>query len=385
MKLREFDAYKRLPLPVVAAEGCELVLDDGRRVLDLYGGHCVNTLGAGDAKLGRVLEQQWRKLSFTTNLLDHAPRREFLEAFERNLPAYNDHGDDGWQVFCSNSGAEANENALKLALASTKRRRVVCFKGAFHGRTAAAAAVSDTKLAAFPAFPFEVVRIPWCDVAAAERAIDATVGAVILEPYQSLAGVTEPTKEFLDCLRNACDRSGAFLVYDEVQTGNGRLGAAWAAQHFGVVPDVFTTAKGAASGLPIGLTVARSHFAASVPGSMFGSTFGGGPLVLAAATEVARRIASPNFLENVRATSSALRTAALRGPIEKIRGAGLLLGLVVKRDVKAVAVRDALLEQGVLVGTSDDAQVLRLSPALVLNPRDAQRLAGALDTLEVKA
>jgi acetylornithine/succinyldiaminopimelate/putrescine aminotransferase len=240
-------------------------------------------------------------------------------------------------------------------------------------------------MAAFPAFPFEVVRIPWCDVAAAERAIDATVGAVILEPYQSLAGVTEPTQEFLDCLRSACDRTGALLVYDEVQTGNGRLGTAWAAQHLGVVPDVFTTAKGAASGLPIGLTVARSRTAASVAGSMFGSTFGGGPLVLAAATEVARRIATPGFLENVRAASNALRDAALRGPIEKIRGAGLLLGLVVKSDVKAASVRDALLEQGVLVGTSDDAQVLRLSPALVLNPREAQRLAGALETLEVKA
>jgi len=385
MKLREFDAYKRLPLPVVSADGCELVLEDGRRVLDLYGGHCVNTLGAGDAKLGRILSEQWRTLSFTTNLLDHAPRREFLAAFERNLPAYREHGDDGWQVFCSNSGAEANENALKLALASTKRRKVVCFKGAFHGRTAAAAAVSDTKLPAFPASPFEVVRIPWCDVAAAERAIDATVGAVILEPYQSLAGVTEPTKEFLDRLRSACDRTGAFLIYDEVQTGNGRLGAAWAVQHFGVVPDVFTTAKGAASGLPIGLTVARSHFAASVPGNMFGSTFGGGPLVLAAATEVSRRIASPGFLQNVRDTSNALRVAALRGPIEKVRGAGLLLGLVVKSDVRAASVRDALLEQGVLVGTSDDPQVLRLSPALVLTPRDAQRLADALETLEVKA
>jgi acetylornithine/succinyldiaminopimelate/putrescine aminotransferase len=372
---------------VVAAEGCELVLADGRRVLDLYGGHCVNTLGAGDPKLGRILEQQWKTLSFTTNLLDHAPRREFLAAFERNLPSC----EGGWQVFCSNSGAEANENALKLALASTKRRKVVCFKGAFHGRTAGAAAVSDTKLPAFPATPFEVVRLPWCDVAALERALDASVGAVILEPYQSLAGVTEPTDEFLASLRKLCDATGAVLIYDEVQTGNGRLGQPWAAQHFGVVPDVFTTAKGAASGLPIGLTVARSALASSVPGNLFGSTFGGGPLVLAAATEVSKRIAQPtspnqpSLLENVRATSNAMRQAALRGPIERIRGAGLLLGLVVKSDVTAAKVRDALLEQDVLVGTSDDAQVLRLSPSLVLDPRDAQRLAHALDALEVKA
>ncbi|HVS19604.1 MAG TPA: aminotransferase class III-fold pyridoxal phosphate-dependent enzyme, partial [Planctomycetota bacterium] len=155
MKLIEFNAYKRLPLPVVGAEGCELVLEDGRRVLDLYGGHCVNTLGAGDRGLGEVLSWQWKRLSFATNLLDHAPRRAFLEAFERNLPP-TPAGAPAWEVFCSNSGAEANENALKIALAATKRSKVVCFAGGFHGRTAAAAAVSDKKNKPFPAAPFEV-------------------------------------------------------------------------------------------------------------------------------------------------------------------------------------------------------------------------------------
>lgn len=381
MNLREIDAYARLPLPVAGAIGNELILNDGRRVLDLYGGHCVNTLGAGDPGLGRVIAQQWQTLSFATNLLDHAPRRAFLEMFERTLPP----SDDDWSVFVTNSGAEANENALKHALAFTKRHKVVFFKGAFHGRTAAAAAVSDTKLAAFPSTPFEVLKLPWNDVEIALKAIDSSVGAVILEPYQSLAGVTEPSAEFLATLRRLCDRTGAVLIFDEVQTGNGRLGTPWASQHFGVVPDSFTTAKGAAGGLPIGLTVIRSKMASAVSGKLFGSTFGGGPVVLAAATEVARRIASPGFLENVRATSTALKQAALRGPIQKIRGAGLLLGLVVKPELKAVAVRDGLLEQGVLVGTSDDPQVLRLSPALTLVPSDAARLQSALEALEVKA
>jgi acetylornithine/succinyldiaminopimelate/putrescine aminotransferase len=381
MELREIDAYVRLPIRVTSAEGNELLLEDGRRVLDLYGGHCVNTLGAGDAGLGRAIAEQWSRLSFATNLLDHAPRRAFLAAFERNLPENG----EGWSVFASNSGAEANENALKLALAFTKRRKVVFFKGAFHGRTAAAAAVTDSKLAAFPTTPFEAVKLPWNDVEMAGKAIDNSVGAVLLEPYQSLAGVTEPTAEFLATLRALCDRSGALLVFDEVQTGNGRLGTPWASQHLGVVPDVFTTAKGAAGGLPIGLTVARTRVASSVPGKLFGSTFGGGPVVLAAAAEVARRIAQPGFLENVRATSSALRQAAMRGPIERVRGAGLLLGLVVQPEITAAKVRDQLLEQGVLVGTSDDPQVLRLSPALTLRPADVARLARALDALEVKA
>lgn len=381
MSLSEIDAYARLPLAVRSAHGVELELDDGRRVLDLYGGHCVNTLGAGDAELARVLNRQWHELSFATNLIDHAPRREFIAAFERNLPL----APDGWQVFCSNSGAEANENALKLALAYTRRRKVVYFKGAFHGRTSAAAAVSDTKLPAFPNAPFDAIKIPWSNSDVATWAIDDSVGAVILETYQSLAGVTEPANGFLEKLRERCDQTGALLIFDEVQTGNGRLGTPWASQHFGITPDLFTTAKGAGAGLPIGLTVARSKFGTGVPGKLFGSTFGGGPLVLAAAAEVARRIASPGFLENVRASSAAFKAAAMRGPVVKVRGAGLLLGLVVQSNTTAAAVRDALLAQGVLVGTSDDPRVLRLSPALTIEPQHAERFAEALDALEVPA
>jgi acetylornithine aminotransferase/acetylornithine/N-succinyldiaminopimelate aminotransferase len=379
MKLKEFRAYKRLSVAPVAAEGCELVLSDGRRVLDLYGGHCVNTLGAGDEALGETLLRQWRRLSFATNLLDHSARLDFVHAFQTNLPSGE------WQFFCSNSGAEANENALKVALAATKRSKVVYFRGAFHGRTAAAAAVSDTKHVAFPSAPFTALKLPWGDVAAARSAIDSTVGAVILEPIQSLAGVVEPPAGFLEALRAACDATGAQLVFDEVQTGNGRLGRPWAAQHFGVVPDIFTTAKGAASGLPIGLTVMRDELAARVDTSLLGSTFGGGPLVLAAAAETAARIASPGFQERVRATSAALSRAAMRGPVRSVRGAGLLLGLVLEEGHSAASVRDRLLDQGVLVGTSDDPRVLRLSPSLTLEPHEAQRLEAALESLTVSA
>jgi len=375
MILDELDVYPRLPIHVVAAAGCELALADGRRVLDLYGGHCVNTLGAGDAGLGRAIAAQWATLSFATNLLDHEPRRRFLEAFAPNLP------EGEWRVFCSNSGAEANENALKLALDATKRERVVAFRGAFHGRTAGAAAAGDGK-SAFPARPFEVVRLAWGDFEAVEREVDERTAAVILEPIQSLAGVVDPPAWFLEALRGACDRSGALLVFDEVQTGNGRLGAPWAAQHFGVVPDLFTTAKGAAGGLPIGLTVARADAVAHVRHGLHGSTFGGGPLVLAAAAEVARRLAAPGFLENVRSASRALREAAARGPVEAIRGAGLLLGLVLREGHRAADVRDALLARGVLVGTSNDPRVLRLSPPLTFPPERAHELAGALASLE---
>ena len=379
--LDELDAYKRIPIDVVAAEGCELVLRDGRRLLDLYGGHCVNTLGAGDPGLGVVIADQWRRLSFVTNLLDHEPRRMFLAAFDELLPALADGG--RWEVFCSNSGAEANENAVKLGLLATGRRRVLVFEGGFHGRTAGADALTDPRgdPGAFPAAPFEVRRVPFGDAAAATAAIDGDVGVVLLEPYQSLAGVTEPPPGYLELLRERCDAVGALLCFDEVQTASGRLGRPFAMQHFGVVADLVTTAKGAGGGLPIGLTVVRADRAAGVPGGNFGSTFGGGPVVLAAAAEVARRVASPGFLENVRATSEALSAAARRGPVAAVRGAGLLLGLLLDPGLNARAARDFLLERGLLVGTCNDPRVVRLSPPLVLRPEAAERLGEAMAAL----
>ncbi len=374
----EYPAYPRLPQPAVSASGCELVLADGSRVLDLYGGHCVNTLGAGDPGVGRAVGAQWERLSFVTNLLECPARDAFFEAFGANLPP------GAWQVFLSNSGAEANENALKAALSATGRTTVVAFAGAFHGRTAAAAALGDAKHPAFPRTPFDVRRAPFGEPDAARALVDEDVAAVVLEPIQSLAGVRAFPAEELAALRARCDEVGAALVFDEVQTGNGRLAAPWASQALGVVPDAFTTAKGAASGLPIGITVLSEALAARVGPGLFGSTFGGGPTVLAAATEVARRIAAPAFAEQVAATSAALRAAARRGPVRAVRGAGLLLGLELD-GLPAAEVRDALLARGVLVGTSNDPHVLRLTPPLTLTPEQAEPLGAALASLEVTA
>lgn len=375
---REVESYARLALDVVATDGCELLLRDGRRVLDLYGGHCVNTLGGSSTVVERAILAQWERVSFVTNLLDHAPRHEFLAAFGALLP------DGDWRVFLSNSGAEANECALKASLSATGRRAVVCFAGAFHGRTAAAAAVSDKASMQFPSAPFEVRRLPWGELDRARRALAAEdVGAVILEPIQSLAGIVCPPPEFLVGLRELTRETGTALVFDEVQTASGRTGAPFAAQTFGVTPDVLTTAKGAAGGLPIGITAFTAELAARFRGDLLGSTFGGGPTVMGAATAVARAVAEDDFQANVRAASEAFRAAALRGPIESVRGEGLLLGLVVRAGITAKSVRDALLARNVLVGTSDDPRVLRLSPPLVVKPEDAQRLARALEDLSL--
>lgn len=378
-QLFELPAYARLPVDPVSAHGDYLQLADGRELLDLYGGHCVNTLGAGDSGLGRELLAQWQQLSFATNLLPLRARARFLAALEPLLPPGR------WASFLSNSGAEANENALKAAFSATGREAVLCFDGAFHGRTAAATWTSDVKYRGFPRPPFEVRRVPFGDVRALEAALDTHVAGVILEPIQSLAGVVDPPAGFLERLRERCDAVGAVLIFDEVQTGSGRLGQPWAAQHFGVVPDVITTAKGVAGGLPVGLTLFAAPVVERMDPKLCGSTFGGGPLALTAAAYIAEQVGKPGFLANVRAASAAFREAAQGGVVTRVRGAGLLLGLELEPGLEAKHVQARLLEQGVFVGTSNHPRVLRLSPSLTISPSEAAHLGQALASLEVHA
>lgn len=371
--LQEFPAYQRLPFQLQQAQGNYLVTDSGAHVLDLYGGHCVNTLGAGDPGMLNALMKQWSQCSFTTNLLDTPSRQQLLQAFTPGLPS------GSWQLFCSNSGAEANENLLKLAFNATGRQKVICFDGAFHGRTAAAAAVSHSKESSWPSTPFEVQRLPW----GSTDGIDSNVAAVILEPIQSLAGVVMPPEGFLQQLRTACDQAGALLLFDEVQTGNGRLGTMWASQYFDVIPDGFTTAKGCAGGIPMGLTFVSEAIAQRVAGGLCGSTFGGGPLAMAAAIEVQKQLQAPGFLSNVRSAAKQFTLASGVGPVESVHGVGLLFGLKISEPFTARQVRDALLDQGALTGLCNDPQVLRLSPALTLTPADIDVFLQALEAISI--
>lgn len=373
--LTELPAYARLPLDVVHAEGDTLHLADGRTLLDLYGGHCVNLLGAGDAALGAVLQEQWTQLSFATNLLPLAARAEFCAALAPNLPT----GD--WRAFLSNSGAEANEALVRAALAATGRDTIVCFSGAFHGRSGGVSCLNDGGATGLPSTPYVVRRAPWGDLDAVAAAVDGDVAGVLLEPLQSMAGVVAPPPGFLEALRARCDAAGARLLFDEVQSGSGRLGTPWAAQHFGVVPDGFSTAKGVGAGFPVGLTVLASDLAEQLPPGLFGSTFGGGPLALAAATHVAQRVAAPGFLDQVRARGRAFQSLAGVGPVLRVRGAGLLLGLELEAGLTAQDAQRALLDAGVLVGTSRDPRVLRLSPALTVEAAAPERLGQALASL----
>jgi len=286
------------------------------------------------------------------------------------------------RVFFVNSGAEANENALRLALKVTGRTKVVAIEHSFHGRTAAAGAVTYGAAKTwygFPRTPFDVQFVPRNDLGALAAAVDSSTAAVIVEPVQGLAGAFDFSPEFMHAIRAACDRAGALFIMDEVQTGMGRLGAPFGAQLFGVRPDLLTVAKGLGGGFPCGAVLMPHAIAADLKPGALGTTFGGGPVACAAIKTVIDVINRDNLLPNVRTVSDAIRATCRVGPVDSIQGRGFLLGL--RTRSKAAAVRDALLERDILVGTSADPHMLRLLPPLILSTEHVQRLAAALEEL----
>jgi acetylornithine/succinyldiaminopimelate/putrescine aminotransferase len=370
------EVYPMLPFTPVRGAGVYLENAAGRRVLDFYGGHAVAALGYGHRDLSETLARASRDLVFQTNALPLAIRDQAAEA----LAAFGPPGLG--RVFFVNSGAEANENALRLAFRVTGRSSVVAMEHSFHGRTAAAAAVTwgaAKTWYGFPRTPFDVTFVPRNDAAALAAAVDASTAAVIIEPVQGLAGAFDFAPDFLHAIRAACDRHGALLVIDEVQTGMGRLGAPFGAQLYGVRPDLLTVAKGLGGGFPCGAVLMPHAIASGLKPGALGTTFGGGPVACAAIKTVIEVINRDNLLANVLKVSAAIRATCKVGPVEDIQGRGFLLGL--KTRPKAAAVRDALLARDILVGTSADPHMLRLLPPLILAKEHVQRLAHALEDL----
>ncbi len=370
------EVYPMLPFVPVSGTGVYIQDEAGRRVLDLYGGHAVAALGYGHPRLVAALSSQAQQLYFQSN----AVNLKIRDAAADRVAGFAPEGLD--RVFFVNSGAEANENALRIALRATARPKVVAIEHGFHGRSAAAAAVtwgSKDRWYGFPRTPMDVVFVPRDDAAALEAAVDAQTAALIIEPVQGLAGAYDFAPGYLAAARSACDRAGALLILDEVQSGVGRLGAPFGATLYGIRPDLLTTAKGLGGGFPCGAVIMTQDLAKDLKAGDLGTTFGGGPLACAVIEAVIETIESEHLLENVRTMSALIRERCPRGPVELIRGAGLLLGL--KTRVKATLVRDALLARDILVGTSADPHVLRLLPPLILEAQHIDRLAHALEEL----
>jgi acetylornithine/N-succinyldiaminopimelate aminotransferase len=365
--------YPQLPIEPVSGEGCFVNTADGRRVLDLYGGHAVASLGYGHPRLTAAVTAQARRLVFQSNAVPMSIRGEAARALACFAPAGLD------RVFLVNSGAEANENALRLALRFTGRPRIVAVEGAFHGRTAAAGAVTWGAAGGwygFPRTPFDVTFVPRDDLDALAAAVGQDTAAVILEPVQGVAGAVDLSPDFLTAACELARSAGGLSIFDEVQCGMGRSGHPFVASTLDTVPDILTTAKGLAGGFPAGAVITSAELAARLGPGDLGTTFGGGPLACAAILAVIGAIEDEGLLARVRRLSGTLRERCIVGPVTGIQGRGFLLGLRCSRPAREI--RDALLTQDILAGTSGDPAVLRLLPPLVLGEEHVDQLVEAL-------
>ncbi len=365
--------YAHTPIEPVRGEGVMVETRDGRSLIDFYGGHAVALLGYRHPRLVAALGHQAEELFFQSNSVPLAVRARAAERLVRFGPA------GLTRAFLVNSGAEANENALRLAFRHTERSRVVALEGAFHGRTAAAAAVSHKSEGwyGFPRTPFAVTFVPRGDLAALEAALaGGDVAALIAEPIQGLAGAVDLGADYLRGARELTRAAGALLILDEVQCGMGRTGHPFAAQAYGVTPDLLTTAKGLAGGFPAGAVLASDAVAAGLRKGDLGSTFGGGPLACALIEAVIETIESDGLLARVRTLSRLIRDTCRVGPVDAIQGEGFLLGLRTSRPAREIV--DELLAKGILAGTSGDPRIVRLLPPLVLEESHVSALARAL-------
>jgi acetylornithine/N-succinyldiaminopimelate aminotransferase len=376
MKSHLAQVFAQYPIEVAHGDGVWLHTRDGRKILDFYGGHAVAGLGYGHPRWLAALSTQARQMAFQTNAV-HVGIRERAAA---RLAKFVGLGLS--TVFWINSGAEANENALKLAFKITGRGKAVALEQGWHGRTAAAGAVTwgaVGKWYGFPRTPFDVTFAPRDNPAALERIVDTDTAAVIVEPVQGVGGAYDVGKPMLQALRQRCDDVGAFLIFDEVQCGMGRTGAPFAANYYGVAPDIITTAKALGNGFPVSALLMSRRVADQIKYDDMGTTFGGGPMACAVAEAVIDTIESESLLANVRQVSTYVRSNCITGPVTGTQGAGFLLGLKTSRPAKEV--QAALMEKNILTGTSGDPNVLRLLPAYILNEGHVDRLCDALSAI----
>ena len=359
--------YQRPDFVLDRGEGVYVFDTAGRRYLDCVAGIAVNALGYGDPDVARVITEQAAGLIHTSNLYHTRPAGELARMLVENSFAE--------RVFFSNSGAEANEGALKFARKYARehtgegKTMIVAFSGSFHGRTMGAVAVTHREKYREPFMPVmpDVRFAPFNDLAAAEAAISDDVCAVIVEPIQGEGGLSVATPEFLRKLRARCDAVGALLIFDEIQCGMGRTGTLWAYEPYGVTPDIMTIAKPLGGGLPIGAILLTQAVADTLHAGEHGTTFGGGPLVAGVAQVVLRKIADPAFLAHVREVGDyfdeALHDfAAANSRVIELRGRGLMRGIQIEGS--AAAVREAGHDLGLLIATAGD-DVLRLLPPLI--------------------
>ncbi|MCB9679369.1 MAG: aspartate aminotransferase family protein [Alphaproteobacteria bacterium] len=358
-----------LPITPCSAEGALLWDTNGKTYWDFYGGHAVTLLGQGHPRWVAAIADQAKKLSFFTTLAPVPVR----DRAAQKLTAFT--GMD--VVFFVNSGAEANEGALKIARKATGRPVVVAFEHGFHGRTMGALGATwkyrDQHTPAYGATRF----VPFGDLAALDEALGPDVAAVIVEPVQGIAGVVVPPAGFLQAIRQRCDAVGAVMICDEVQCGIGRMGVPLVSTSQGIRPDLVTVGKGLGGGFPVAAVLLTHEMAGTVKPGEHGTTFGGGPLACAAVEATIDIVESEGLLEKSNALFAAMQSALAVPGVQCIRGGGAWAGVVLDRPARPVAA--ALLEMGFMVGTASDPFVLRLAPPAVTPVSAVFELADALE------
>lgn len=365
-----FNVYPLYDIEPVKALGSTLWDSKGQQYLDMYGGHAVISVGHSHPTYVRKLTKQLKNIGFYSNSVQ-IPLQEELADKLGKLSGLKD-----YSLFLVNSGAEANENALKLASFHTGRTKIIAFSQAFHGRTSAAVAVTDNASIAAPInFRNHVQFLPYNDVEAVLKNVDNETCAVIVEGIQGVGGINVATDEFMKAIRKACDKTGAIFIHDSVQCGYGRSGKFFSFQHSKVKPDIVTTAKGMGNGFPIGGVLISPKFQAKH--GLLGTTFGGNHLACAAGIAVLDIIKKEKLLENATEMGNYLMEN-LRGikGIKELRGSGLMIGIEFEQEVSTIR-NPLLFEHHVFTGVAGK-HTLRLLPSLALTKADADIFLEAL-------
>lgn len=363
-----FDVYPLYPIEPVRGEGAYVYDAEGQAYLDFYGGHAVISIGHSHPEYVRRIQEQVARLGFYSNSVQNSLQHELAS----KLGALS--GLDDYRLFLCNSGAEANENALKIASFHNGRRKVIAFERAFHGRTSAAVMATDKESVKAPlnrGYPVEFHAWNQLDTVLASLA-QGDVCAVIIEGIQGIGGIYQPDGDVLLAIQAACRQNGTLLILDEIQSGYGRSGQFFAFQHIeGLEPDIVSMAKGMGNGFPIGGILLHPRFKAKH--GLLGTTFGGNHLACAAGCAVLDVLQRENALANATRLGELLKRelAHLPGLVE-LRGQGLMIGLEMNRPVADLR-RRLLLEQHVFTGSSSDPNTIRLLPALTITEAEVRR------------
>jgi acetylornithine aminotransferase len=366
-----FDVYPLFDINIVQGKGCDIWDDKGTNYLDLYGGHAVISIGHSHPHYVRMISEQVSKLGFYSNSVVNRLQVELAEKLGI-ASGYQD-----YSLFLINSGAEANENALKLASFHTGRKKVVSIRKSFHGRTSAAVRVTDNpKLVAPINEGIEVTFLPLNDGLAARQTLSSEeYCAVIVEGIMGIGGIHVPEKQFLQDLRQACTETGTVLILDEIQSGYGRSGKFFAHQYADIRPDLITLAKGIGNGFPMGGLLISPLFKPVY--GMLGTTFGGNHLACAAGMAVLDVMEQEHLMENADKVGSYLiKELKKMAGIKEVRGLGLMIGLEFEQPVKELR-HKLLFEKHIFTGVSG-TNIIRLLPPLCLNMEQADRFLKAI-------